>query len=285
MTASNKDSKTTDAKTSKTDPVLSNTKLHTAIDLNQTTLALQYIKEDAKKELINAASLGNTPLLLALRKGNMRIAEELCAHPDVNIFAKDGRGLTALHWACMLRQNKIIDMLLKRGADPHLETPRWVDSDITEPFPMTPFELYNRDVLLRNFELYYCYDLAAYADRTAPTNFKKNYSPFFITFFHEVLGRDKVYAYFSGFSDRKDLHIPGEMAYTDIIFHMKDLCENLNWKNNNTKFFTGDSGRIFEKNFIAGIKSFCASRNAIPVDPNLIDQMKNKLSAAKNNKK
>lgn len=33
----------------------------------------------------------------------------------------------------------------------------------------------------------------------------------------------------AGFCERESLHIPNELAFTDIIFHMRELCINLGW--------------------------------------------------------
>jgi hypothetical protein len=81
----------------------------------------------------------NTPLLTAILKDNSETAKELIsldksrktinneiiskelinAGADVDI--QGFRGFTALHWACILRLNDLIEFLLQNGADPQVE--------------------------------------------------------------------------------------------------------------------------------------------------------------------
>ena len=260
-----------------------NTKLHNAIDQNKTELALSYIKDKDNVGIINVKSLENTPLLLALKKGNILVAEAILNHPDVDVHARDCRGLTALHWACMLRLDKIIEMLVAKGADPHAITKRWAQPDITEPYLMTPYNLYTREVLLFNFIRYYQAEESASQCNDAQDSkkeyhmrpqFESDWWGFRSTFFKQ----GNVYKeYLPSFIDSAHLHIPGEMAYTDIMFHIKDLCDNLKWKNPNTYFLTSQdepwSNVRYKRNFFTGIFDFCEYRNAIPINQELLEKM------------
>lgn len=146
-----------------------NTLLHKAIQRGQNALALAYIDQDMQagdgQELVNIASgmpdikrlqenkVGdtiNSPLLLALKKGNVEIAKKLLQHPRIDVNAKDARGLSALHWACMLRQNDLIKLLLDKGADPNYSAISW---DIYEEHytgsPITPLDLYQQKMPIK----------------------------------------------------------------------------------------------------------------------------------------
>ncbi len=251
--------------------VETNTKLHNAIDQNDTKSALTYIEEKDSVDIINVKSLVNTPLLLALKKGNIPVVEALLKHPDIDVHARDCRGLTALHWACMLRQDKIIEMLIAKGADPHAITKRWGQSHITESYLMTPYNLYQREILLFNFIRYYqANEIASQYDKNMLV-FEYRWWAFKPVFFNTKGD------YLQSFIDREDLHIPGETAYTDIVFHMEDLCSNLKWKNPDTCFFTSQdqpcSYARHRRNFFAGIFDFCEYRNAIPINQKLSEKM------------
>jgi hypothetical protein len=86
----------------------------------------------------------------------------------------------------------------------------------------------------------------------------------------------------SGFADRQDLHIPGDMAFTDIMFHMRELCVNLKWIDKKRKFeFVSErefpiSTEMFRMNFGLGITDFCNFRNAIQINNQLIERMSEK---------
>lgn len=225
-----------------------------------TKLATSNIKEN----ILNVKSGGNTPLLLALKKGNVVVAEALLKQPGINSFEVDEHGLSALHWACMLRQDKIIEMLLEKNADPFLKTKNWSTSDFTEPFDFTPVELYQRQVLYTNFAEYYLYHEKIKERIVRCIEF-----PIYGDFIKKQNGYQWL-----GFVDRPSLHIPCETPYTDIIFHMKDLCTNLNWKQNETQFVHYNrSCDEFAENFRIGFGGFCKGRNAIPINKELLERM------------
>ncbi len=222
-----------------------NNVLHKAILANETEKALQLIREDIEAVLINAQSLQNTPLLLALKRGQIAIAAALLQHAHINVHEKDVRGLTALHWACMLRLNNIIHLLLKRDADPHFETKAWVSG--YGKMRMTPFNLYIREVNMS------CLQGFAWSDS-------------------------------SDYVDRASLCFMGEMAYTDIIFHIDAICTNLNWLKSGMKFVALQerlaNGRIFFRscdvfkyNFSIAYEVFCEFRNRSAVDEALLQRM------------
>ena len=103
---------------------MGNTFLLEAIIRDNTSIASQLIQLDSEKHSLDIASkcymASNTPLVLALKRGNIEIAQALIlAGADVN---KPGfRGFTPLHWACILRLNSIIEQLLAAGANPAIQ--------------------------------------------------------------------------------------------------------------------------------------------------------------------
>lgn len=258
-----------------------NTPLHDLIASNQTENALALLQLDEKLD-INAKSLGNTPLMLALKKGNMALANALLAHPDINVTQKDDRGLTPLHWACMLRQDALIEKLLQKSADPHSVAPMWaenmeeaVDANTGEAQTLTPLNLYQRHVLSINFFTYHQFYLALFnplKSRNAIANFYA---------FHNLslIYNDKDFNYrVSPFVDSPCLQLPGDMAYTDLMFHMRDVCKNL-WPQSADKLKFRDDFNVshaqFHSDFGTGLAFFCQMRNSIPVNPVLLDRMKN----------
>lgn len=222
-----------------------NNALHEAILANETEQALRLIREDVNAALINAQSLKNTPLLLALKRGQIAIAAALLQHAQINVHEKDVRGLTALHWACMLRLNNIIHLLLKRDADPHFETKAWVSG--RGKMRMTPCNLYVREV-----------------------------NPSCLQGFAQGDSSDYI--------DKASLCFMGEMAYTDIIFHIDAICTNLNWLKPGIKFaalhepLTNGhvfyrSCDVFKFNFSKAYEVFCEFRNRSVVDQALLQCM------------
>lgn len=247
--------------------IAQNTILHDAILASDAKAALDYVQRDKKAEIINIPSLKNTPLLLSLKTGMIDVALALLKHPKIDIFLQDVRGLSAFEWACMLRQDSLIEIFLEKGADPHRITTQWASSFLGEPV-ITPIKLYQRDVCFRNFSDYACGDLLASVD--SETYQKSGYYSIF-----RYLDKNTCqFKYFSGFIDRHDLHIPGEMAYTDVIFFMQKLCTNLNWKSKKYEFQeTKRSCDTFSINFRLGMNDFCNQRNALTVNPQLVEKM------------
>lgn len=203
---------------------------------------------------INQRSFGNTPLLLALKTGNIIIAEALSKLVIVLLDLTDSRGLNALHWACMLREDNIINILLKRHESGEAllitEVEEWGGFK-RKDVPITPYKLYKNNIELRHFQ---------FVDQVWETG---------------------------EFRDRDELHIFREVAYTDVIFHMDKLCKNLVWvkweENKKEDFVTQDdvkfssSSRMFQHNFRLGYKQFVTARNNKPCDRLLLARLdKNK---------
>lgn len=101
-----------------------NTPIIDAIISNNKILAKEYINQ-ADLEALNMADLQpqclNTPLILAIKMGWEDIAIDLIKK-GVNIHLTAADGFTALHYACLTRQDAVITALLAKGAKPDLQT-------------------------------------------------------------------------------------------------------------------------------------------------------------------
>jgi hypothetical protein len=252
-----------------------NSILHDAIVDNDIATAIHVILQDAAasdgQTIINKTSLGNTALLLALKRGLVQVASSLLQHAAVDIHLADTRGLSALHWACMLRQNQLIEALLDKGADPQRVTRPWVAGRCDE---LTPLNLYQHDVSVDCLGEYVKQALNATKYIEEGAVYARLYPSYQHCFFYSD-GRYLLHR--SGFSDRPDLFIPGEIAYTDVMFHMDALCLNLGWKHRDTLFVTQEdvtrTSAMFAQNFYKGYQDFCRGRNAIRPDSELLGKM------------
>jgi hypothetical protein len=222
---------------------LPNTAIHDAIINNDSSLASRYVDMDKDgfnadgRSIINISSAGNTALLLALKRGDMDVALAIIAHPNVDVSLTDGNNLSALHWACMLRQNEVINALLAKGANPALP---WVSEGYRGPLSLTPKALYEHQIDLEKF-----------------------------THYHRLGGMNANF-----FIDGRGYRIADEEAYSDVIFHMRELCRNLSWVG--SAIFKSDDDEIrresdlFRYNFGQGMASFCNSHNVIPVNRDIV---------------
>jgi hypothetical protein len=99
----------------KSEYILNNNKFHKAILENNSVEVQNLLSDEEECKHINDLSLLNTPLLLALKTGAVEIALQILEkvnEVDLNINQKDMRGLTVLDWACILRDNNIIQKIL-----------------------------------------------------------------------------------------------------------------------------------------------------------------------------
>lgn len=225
-----------------------NTELHKAILDNDIKKAATLIESDKEGKYINAKSMHNTPLLLALKRGCLEIARKLLTHPKLDVDAQDARGLSALHLVCMLRLDSFIEILINRGAS-YITIDLWSQSIRTE-LPISPINLYVNEI-----------DHNCLVDYLAFESFCKTNSTNSC----------------SGFADRANLIIPGEPAYTDLlIFHIDALCLNLHFVEKDFKFHEmGKQGifrsvELFRKNYELGIAPFCKQRNALPINSEMV---------------
>lgn len=120
----------------KCDDCIGNTALLTAIALHDSQLAqffINYIKQSDNPEYKKILDQKDEPKMDEVAKHLIQ------AGANVNIQAREGN--TALHWACMLRKNEIINELLLSKAD----------INITNKYDHTPGEYYNYKLRLIDF--------------------------------------------------------------------------------------------------------------------------------------
>lgn len=264
-----------------------NSLLHDLILVNDVVNACKIIQDDMAARdgctIVNAVSCGNTPLMLSLKKGAAAIAMALLQHPQTDIHKKDDRGFSPLHWACMLRLDSVIILLLDRGADPNLKTLRWVNQypGADEFDPLTPLALYRKPVESLFFAQFYTISCQALRLSHRPGEFMDKYPQYYEMFFRDRTPHIGT-IFLMPYVDRPDLYIPGEIAYTDLIFHMKDVCKNLGWCMHNSEFVDFDNRKIlrtcdmYRINFGEGMYAFCHFRNKVPVNEMLLARMQEK---------
>lgn len=103
---------------------LGNTPLLLAIALNKTELARKLMELDKSGKSLavpdTSTNSKNSPLLLALKTGNITVAKELIKRlsPE-DLRCKDHFGFTPMLWAAMLRLDDIVAMLVLKDVDPH----------------------------------------------------------------------------------------------------------------------------------------------------------------------
>lgn len=235
--------------TSESSEGVDNTRLHHAIINNEKDIAFLCISADeevyraSESTLINKRSLGNTPLVLALKTGAIEIVEKILSHPAVDVDLVDNLGLTPLHWACMLRQNKLIALLLSKNA-------------------------YLMPYIIKN-----SHDMTLWGGKSEYVKDDK-ISPFYLYHHNTPYVAMKRHSTFPLFKDSPTFRARDAEAYTDCSFHMKSLCTNLKWDKdsdgvplhflslNDTPY----TGKLFVRNFAKGLEHFCRYRDAIAID-------------------
>lgn len=262
-----------------------NTLLHDLILENNVAKAKAVIAEDIHDthgySIINQKALGNTPLMLALKTGAIEIALAILDHDRVNVREVDCRGLTALHWSCMLRQDAVIQKLLEKGADALHQTRGWNShfSVYDSISPITPAALYQAIAPTEIFSQYAmaCYQAIVHDSRDA-YHYEDKYPNYYHCFYHLDHTTNRV-LFTPPFKDHEQLYIPGAAAYTDIMFHLREICLNLGWTFPTTEFVTHETTHrtltTFKHNFIEGIFAFCKFRNQIPVNQALLAKLTN----------
>lgn len=97
-----------------------NTPLLLSILRNNNQIAKRLIELDSEKKSLDIAAncymANNTPLILSLKRGNIEMAMFLIER-GANVNVAGFRGFTPLHWACILRLDDIIELLILKGAN------------------------------------------------------------------------------------------------------------------------------------------------------------------------
>ena len=95
-----------------------------AIAFDNVLAAKALIEEGGNDIDLNRTSIkpiwATTPLLLAIQRGHHEIIEMLLKDERTDVNKPDTHGLTPLHWAAIMLDDRTIDLLLKRDANPLL---------------------------------------------------------------------------------------------------------------------------------------------------------------------
>ncbi len=246
-----------------------NTRLHDLIDVNATQDALLCIASVSVIDL-NSRSWGNTPLLLALKKGNLVVARALLKNPHIDVTLKDDSGLTALHWAAMLRADDIILTLVNKGANLYDKIDQDEEEDYYEALPhallktnKSPRLLYKTNPPLYYFGEYYN-DYCLIQDVSCNYATEREYTEYF----------QKRYATSRAiFFAEGHVGICKAKAYSDIVFHIGDICHNSGWITPEMYAEIAEvkelpsSSRVYANVFRICQEVFLENRNKLPVDP------------------
>jgi ankyrin repeat protein len=127
-----------------------NTNLLQAIAWNKKNAAIKLINLDKEKTSLNLKddwpTCNNSPIILAAKVNDTDILEQLIS-VGVNVNEQDYRGFTALHYACLYRNEHAIKQLLNANADLQL----------TDAFGNKPYDYYCMDISENDLQYRYGY--------------------------------------------------------------------------------------------------------------------------------
>lgn len=237
------------------DEDMGNTLLLKAILWDKTDIAKWLIEWDISKKSFDIASCcymaKNSPLILAAKRGNQEIGIELIlAGADVNQI--DFRRFTALHWACMLRMNTLIEFLLNHGANPAIKN----------AFGKTPLDYYQADISAKDLSFYPSY--ASYESipnemRLLPMSYKG-----------VCIKRMLDISY-----GERDAHCFSTKLpdFSDIYWHYKGIFKNMGISEPNVPFSPNAKDNGDGPRFNILMKAIADYRKQIPIDEALRLQM------------
>jgi hypothetical protein len=222
------------------DYILNNTPLHKAVLENNLEEVKKLLSDDKESKSVNITSLLNTPLLLALKLGNAEIAKQILAKSEelkLDINLTDARGLTALDWACMLRDDEVIKMIL-------------LSSNLTLSQKSYAPALYNQPVNASLFKDY-------------------------LDGIDKKSDKEKVIAAEFAEKGHVTLYIPWQETYSDFKYFMKDICVNMGFmKEASFPEEKEMSSHLWFFNCLKiGYETFCNERNKRPVNKELLGAM------------
>lgn len=254
-----------------------NTALHQAILENQTELALQLI--DSQPELMNVPALENTPLLLAIKTGNVDIALALLKHPEIDVNVADNMGMRAIHWAAFLRMNELIKLLLPTSLSTVAENRKSL-AKLSAFASLLPSDFYNA-----SFPDLSDLDIESFSFIEGSILLAKKLSLLMGLSHFSQRAQDRAKEKF-----RTDL---ANTALTNLAYHMDSLCINLcampkkelmrsyNPSQDHTdeyKPYYPRSADIFKHNVLTGYPHLVAKRNGIAID----EEISSRLEAYEN---
>lgn len=246
--------------------VHNNNQLHNAIlanDINKVNEILNKTHKHKLFSLFEKQSLLNTPLTLALKHGNIEIAKlllkkmlEIFGIDPFLISIRDCQGLTALDWACILRNDDIIKLILKMGVSVDLD-----DDNFGDTFAHILYQssIGSLDGFIQNI-----------SEHTSNARTPEEKNLIIASFFAENKGEPLPASHFLGCE-----------PLSDTRYYMKDLCINLG-------ILKKDALAEAEKQpvshlqyyfaFMLGQEAFCKYRDAITPSPELLKALENNES-------
>ena len=134
-----------------------NTSAHNAI-FESPSAFIERLRAGEFDASLATRSLGNTPLMLALKTGQEKLAVAIVKHAitcgvDVGIDLHDKKGCFPIHWAAQLRMDRTITALMDAGAVVcPVKADCWADGMLgdIDPATLTPATLYKADWALEN---------------------------------------------------------------------------------------------------------------------------------------
>lgn len=172
-------------------PENTNNELHNTILARDEVMCSELISTMSPRQL-NQRSLGNTPIMLALKTGLVNIAECLINDEQVLIDISDKRGFSLLHYACFLREDRLIESLLDRDATSY---------QVDEIYDWPPKSMMLRNSLVKATEPLRLYQDDVFIISPEP---------------EEIIDSDNWH------------YLP--LILTDLLFHMDKLCLNYGLK-------------------------------------------------------
>lgn len=261
-------------------PDKTNTALHQALVHHDQQLALQLAAADTND--INAKSLGNSALMLALKKGNFEVAKVILQRKDVRVVpyfghAVDNHGLSPLHLALAFRENEIVRLILQKYAEyiVQLEFRKEDLPDFLKP------DSQHADAL--HFELKLQSKLWPGVLKTQERAFlaRSLYDMYTQDFDEAALRKmitDKKYD--QGVVEKPSLVLLSAPELTDaLLFHSRSICLNNAllpaeaFKQEGTPIYANSQLR-YADDLMTGLHAIVDYRNKKPLDPELVAMLR-----------
>ncbi len=223
-----------------------NNDLHDAILARNQETALELAAKLSTKE-INHTSLGNTPLMLALKTGNLAVAAKILERDDVHFALPDHRGITPLQLACAWRANAIILTILKKCQESGIPVDPGFDFE----------KLTGVDATAQKF--------------LAKRNLAKIYNTYNEDMIRGIIiERD----YHESIVEEQSLCILPAPELTDaLLFHSRLICLNFHLKNEDDFVDKPSKQHEFASDLMIGLKAIIEYRNAIPKVESVLTQI------------
>lgn len=223
----------------------SNNALHEAILARKHETALELAVKLSTKE-INHTSLGNTPLMLALKTGNLAVAAKILERDDVHFALPDSRGIAPLQLACAWRANDIILTLMEKYRNENISTD--VGFDFTK---LTGVHAMMQKLISR---------------RDLSMIYNKEYSHQSI---EAAIIADKHH---KKIIDEQGLCILSAPELTDaLLFHSRSICLNFHLKDESEFENKSSTQYEFASDLMIGLKAIIENRNSLPKDERVLN--------------